>query len=119
MTGQPQTEPAANQQNKPVLNMSDSEAQSLLSINNLQAWQQPKTKPPTKLLIAALALIVFAILVSVLLGSYKPGGGSKSTSAGGLGLPNQSNPTSGNDVNNQINQDTKTCSNPVNASLVC
>jgi hypothetical protein len=116
----PQTVAAANPQDKPKLDISDNEAQAILMINNLQGRQKPKTKPPIKLLIAVLGLILVVVLVSFLLGAFKPGGGTKASNSGsGIGLPNQSNPTSGNDVSKQINQDVNTCSNPVNATTVC
>jgi hypothetical protein len=119
---EPLTRPVtvANQQDKPKLNISDNEAQAILTINNLQARQKPKTKPPIKLLIAVLGLILVVVLVSFLLGAFKPGGNSKSSNpVSGLGLPNQSNPKSGKDVSNQINQDVNACSNPLNATTVC
>jgi hypothetical protein len=113
-----QTVAAANQPPKPTLNLSDSEAQALLTINNLQAAQQPKThRPRSKLLILAAALIIVAVVVGFLVGAYKPGG-SKSPSST-FGLPNQSEPTSGSETTNQINQDVKSCSNPLNAVTSC
>ena len=114
-----QTVTGGNQPGKPKLQLSDSEARDLLMLHNLQAAQQPKAKVPIKLVITILGLIVFVVVVSVLLGSFKPGGSSTSSSPGGLGLPNQSSPTSGSDVTNQINHDVKACSNPVNATLAC
>jgi hypothetical protein len=113
-----QTVMTANQPPKPTLNLSNSEAQALLTINNLQAAQQPKThRPHSKLLILAVALIVVAVVVSFLVGAYKPGG-SKSPSST-FGLPNQSEPTSGSETSSQINQDVKSCSNPLNAVTSC
>jgi hypothetical protein len=114
-----QTITVANQLVKPRLNIFDSEAQSILSINNLQVTQHPKTKAPIKLVIAAMGLIVIVVLVSYLIGSFKPGRGSNSSISGGLGLPSQSNPTSGSGVSKQINQDVKTCANPLSAATVC
>lgn len=109
-----------NQQAKPKVTMSDKEVQALLAINNLQAKQRPDTKGPNKIIIVALVLILFAILVSYLVGSFKPGNGSQSTSSGGkLGFPQQSSPTTENSATNQVNQDVKSCTNPVNAVTVC
>jgi len=115
-----QTVTATNQQDKPKLNISSNQAQALLTVNNLLTAQQSKTKPPVKLLITVIGLIAFAILTSYLMGAFKPGEGSKSSnSSSGIGLPNQSDPTSGSDVSKQINQDEKSCSSPVNAVTVC
>jgi flagellar basal body-associated protein FliL len=100
--------------------MTDSQVEALFAINNLQAKQQSKSKKPKKILIVALSLVVFAILVSYFIGSFKPSSSSPSSSSGGkLGLPQQSSPTSENSATNQVNQDVKACSNPVNAVTVC
>lgn len=115
-----QTVAAANQQDKPQLDLSVNQAQALLTINNLQPRQQPKTKLPIKVVIAILGLITLVVLISFALGAFKPGGSLKSSNpASGLGVPNQSDPKNGKDVSNQINQDVNTCSNPLNATTVC
>jgi|HubBroStandDraft_1064217.scaffolds.fasta_scaffold816189_1 hypothetical protein len=119
VTPQPQTVAPANEQDKPKLDLSSSEAQSLLVLNNLQTSQQPKTKLPTKLLIVIIALILLVVITSFLVGAFKPGGTPKSSNPGGLGIPNQSDTNSGSGVSKQINQDVKSCSNPVNAATVC
>jgi hypothetical protein len=114
-----QTEAAipTNQQDKPKLDLSSSEAQSLLVLNDLQAGKQPKTKVPIKLVTIITVLIMVAVLASFLLGAFKPGGSSKTS--GGVGLPSQSDPSSGSGASNQINQDVKACANPLNATTVC
>jgi len=118
----PQTRPAVpvSQSTKPKLHLSDSAAQDLLALHNLQAGRQPKTKFPGKLLMIIAALIALAILTTYLVGVVKPGSSSQSpNSDGGLGLPSQSNSSNGNGTSNQINQDVKSCSNLVNAATVC
>jgi len=109
-----------NQQGKRKLDLSESEAQALLTLNKFEADQKPKTHPPLKLLAIAIALIVIAVIAGYAVESAKPGESSNSSnSANDVGLPNQSPPSSGSGVSNQINQDVKSCSNPVNAALVC
>lgn len=105
---------------KPKPQFSDSEAQALLSISNLQTDRHPKTKLPLSLLITIAALVVIVIAASYALSALKHGTrANTANSSNSLGLPNQSVPSSGKGVSNQINQDVKSCSNPVNASLVC
>lgn len=101
---------------RPHPQLDDDAVQSLLTINNLQAGQRPKAKLPRNLLLAIMALIALVIAASYLLGAFKPGA---STKPGRVGLPDQPAARSGKDINNQINQDVKACSNPVNATLVC
>ncbi len=98
--------------------ITDSQAQAILEINNLQARQQPKNKFPIKYLIITAFVIVLTIIASFFMGSFNS---TKKTNSSGLtiGLPKQSNATSGRGVSNQINQDVKACSNPVNAALIC
>lgn len=105
---------------KAALSVSDAEAKALLLINNLEASKQSKRKLPLGIIISIVSLIIMAVVVSMLVGSFKSGGNAGSGgSLGGVGLPGQSSPSTGHDVSNNINQDVKTCSNPVNATLVC
>jgi 8-oxo-dGTP pyrophosphatase MutT (NUDIX family) len=108
-------------QPKPELQVSDAEAKALLLINNLQASQQPKTKSPVKLklLIAVAGLIIFVVIASMLVGAFKTKGSSLTSGSSGLGLPTQTNPSKGSDVTNQVNQDVKACSNPLNGITSC
>jgi hypothetical protein len=116
-----QSTTVADQKVTPKLNLSASEAQSLLALNGLQAPKVNKTQLPTKLIILIAGLIVFAIVTSYLVAAVKPGSNTSSSGAGSslLGLPKQSNTNSANGTSNQINQDVKTCSDPVNAATVC
>lgn len=117
---QPPQAEAVNQQAEPKLDIPNEAASALLTISNLQGARRPKSKPPTVLLISAISLIVLAILVSYLMGAFKSGANTTSSNPGsGVGLPNQSSTTGGNDTSNQINQDVKACSDPVNAATVC
>lgn len=96
----------------------DQDAQAILALHNLQASPSRVTKPPTKLLIALAGLILLVILMSLLLGYVKPSNKNQSNPAG-IGVPNQSNPSTTQGVNKQINKDVKACSNAVNAALAC
>ena len=104
---------------KAKLNVSDAEADAILQLNGPTINSMPKSSPPIKLLIAALVLITLAVVASYLIGAYSPSKSSAKTSSGGIGLPTQGNPSSTHGVTNQINKDVKTCSNPLNATLVC
>ena len=110
--------PATGQPDGSTLAISDKEAQALLAINHMQAPKVSKIELKTKLLIAVVGLILVAVITSVLLGSVGPGGTPKASNLTGPGS-SDSNPTSGNGVSNQINQDVKSCSNPVNAVSEC
>jgi hypothetical protein len=101
------------------LNVSDAEADAILQLNGPTINSQPKSSPPIKLLIAALVLIALAVVASYLIGAYSPSKNPSKASSGGIGLPTQSNPSNTHGVTNQINKDVKTCSNPLNATLVC
>jgi hypothetical protein len=109
-----------SQQDKPKIKISDSEAQALLLVQNLQTSQGPKRVLPAKLLIITGILVTLVILASFLLGAIKPSSNSPSTSpTSGLGIPNQTNTYTGSGTSSQINQDVKACANPVNAMTVC
>jgi hypothetical protein len=104
---------------KPELHISDSEAQSILALNNLTTSAPTKAQLPVKLILAIVALIVFAIITSYLLGAVKPGSSTHS-SPSGTGSSNQTTSTAGgNNATSQINQDVKSCSNPLKAATVC
>ena len=96
--------------------MSDKDAQAILALNNLQSNKPIRTKPPIKLLIIAAILIILVVIASYIMSSFKPG---TNPAPAGLGFPAQGNPSSGRGVSKQINQDVKSCSNPLNATLVC
>lgn len=113
-----QAAPAPSQPVKPKPAITEHEAQALLALNNLQSAPPRKANLPINLVIAMAVLIILAIASSFLLGAFKPGS-SKANGSGSIGLPNQSPTSTGRGVNRQINQDVKTCSNPVNATLVC
>ncbi|HET9098508.1 MAG TPA: hypothetical protein VFN51_02725 [Candidatus Saccharimonadales bacterium] len=114
----PAAEPLPVESKKPSLNLSDAEAQALLLVNGVQAAQVRHKKLPLGILITVASLIILAVMAALVVSSLKPGGGVKSGSSS-IGLPNQASPSTGGDVTNNINQDVQTCSNPVNASLVC
>jgi hypothetical protein len=106
--------------NLPKADSANIDAQSILTMNNLQASHGIQTKLPKKLVIVIVGLILFAILASFLVSSIKPGTDTQSPETNSsFGLPNQSNVTTGSGTTNQINQDVKSCSNPVNAVTVC
>jgi hypothetical protein len=107
-----------NQQTTPKAALTESQAESILALNNLQAPKRTTTVLPTKLLIIIGVLITMAILASYLVSSIKPGSSSH-TSGSSLGLPAQSDTNTTNGASQQINQDVKTCSNPINAATVC
>ena len=109
----PQSHPLAG--DKPQLNLSDKEAQALLALNNVSV-KQSRSKPPLKLLIMIGLLLAFVLIASFMASAFKP---ATKPNSNGLGLPNQSNPSNSQGVTNQINRDVKTCSNPLNATLVC
>jgi len=114
----PPTQPAisAIQPDKPALNISDTDAASILAINNLQAGEGPKKKLPKKLILTVGVLIALAILTSYLLGSAKS---ATSSSGSSLGVPSQSDPSTENGTANQVNQDVKSCANLVTAATAC
>ncbi len=118
-SAQPATPMNPNQPaTKPQTNFTDKDAQAILALHNLQASPRRVAKPPTKLLIALAGLILLVILMSLLLGHVKPSSKNQSNPSG-LGVPNQSSPSTTQGVNKQINKDVKACSNAVNATLVC
>lgn len=98
--------------------ISDEQVEALLKVSNVEAILKHKQKRPTSLLITVLVLIVLVVVATYAVGYLKHGTKSNPTSS--LSGSNQSM-SSGQtqSVTNQVNQDVKTCSNPVNASLVC
>jgi hypothetical protein len=105
---------------KTEADLTNLDAQSILAMHNLQATHGMQTKLPTKLIVAIVGLIVFAIVASLLVSSIKPGATAQSSKTNNsFGIPNQANTTTGSGTTNQINQDVKSCSNPVNAATVC
>ena len=118
-TVNPNAAAASAQTAKPTLNVGDAEAQAILLINNLKtANNQPKRNMHLTMIIAITSLIILAVAASMLLSAFKPGASSGSL-PGGAGLPSQSSDSSSGDVTNQVNQDAKSCTNPVNALTVC
>lgn len=67
---------------------------------------------------AVIALIILALTVTLVTSLSKPSGTS-TNSAGILSVPNAPNATGNSGLSNQVKQDVKTCSNVVNAALMC
>ena len=118
---QPVQSPSAvgsgNVANKPTLAVSDKDVQSLLLVTGVSTKAQPKTKPHLKLLIAVAILIVLVALSSYFIGDIGPNGKLKqqnTTQSSG-----QSNEDSGQGIDNEINQDVKSCQNPAVAVSQC
>jgi hypothetical protein len=119
---QAQTIPLTNDPNKPTpsIPISDAEAQSILIVNDLLVGHRSPPRVPVKLLMVVAVLIVLAILASSLLGAAKSKDSAKSTSSGSVpGTSNSSDAGSGSGTSNEVNQDVKACSNPVNALTEC
>ena len=104
---------------KPELNVSDKEAQALLAINNIGAGQHTKHKLPLGMIITILVLLVLVAFASHMIGDLQ----SKKTvnTANGMstGSPSQTNSSTGQGVDKQVNQDVNNCSNVVNALSEC
>jgi hypothetical protein len=108
------------QANNPKQAISDAESQALLTITSSGSNQHPKTKAPLRMLISAIVIALFVILAA----SFLLGGGFKSLTKGSSGSSssgssNQSDPSSTKGTYNQINQDEKSCTNPLTAVSEC
>jgi hypothetical protein len=102
--------------NRPVLEVPDSVAKSLLEINAAQTSQKHKQKLPIGLIITIGVLVVLVILASILLdGANK----SKGLGQSGTNTSNQSQSTSSQGSDSQINQDVNSCSNVSTAVSEC
>jgi hypothetical protein len=68
-----QTPITVSQQEKPKLEISDSEAKALLTLKSAQIVQPMKTsKPPMRILLIVSTLLGLVVLASYLVGSFKP-----------------------------------------------
>ncbi|HUD07348.1 MAG TPA: hypothetical protein VMR34_05685 [Candidatus Saccharimonadales bacterium] len=98
----------------PKPNLTEAEAEALLTINRLQPTKPTKHSKKFPIAIAVLLLIVIATSLYAKSGhSTKKTSGSSSPS---VSLPNANNPV--ND-NGSINQQVQYCSNIINGNSVC
>ncbi len=92
----------------------DTDAQTLLAVNNLQTSKKAKG---SKRFLIAMAVVVVMMIAAGLYASAHKSQNSSANSGSNISLPNPTN----NPLNNggSINQQVKYCSNVINASTVC
>lgn len=115
---EPNSNPTQNQNPYTVLptqpKLTDTDAQALLTVNNLQGRQPPKHSNWYVVAIVALALVLAA--TALYTHSNHTAKNNSKTSNSSVSLPNSSNPLTNNGT---VNQQVKYCSNVINASTVC
>ena len=104
---------------KPKLDIPDDAARSLLTINSAQSSQTAKHRLPIGIIITILVLIALVVISSFAVGKAKPVVNNGATTSPNSGASDSSGSSDSNSVNNQINQDVKSCTNPVNAVSEC
>jgi hypothetical protein len=119
-TTSPPKTASPNPVQNPRIKMTDEQAQALLAINLLQNGQSLPTKKsfPMMLIVSLITVVALAIIASVLVGNLK--GKTTSNTSSSSSTPSSTNSTENNDgTTKQINQDVKSCSNPLTAISQC
>ncbi|HSX42845.1 MAG TPA: hypothetical protein VLF59_02045 [Candidatus Saccharimonadales bacterium] len=118
----PQAVPAQTpiQQEKPGLAIPDSAALDLLAINNLQTAPHSSHKFPTKMIIILAVMLLLVIAASMapgLLKSEQASNGSRTQT--NSSTQHTSHTGNSSDTSRQIDEDVRSCVNPVNAVTSC